>query len=290
MNTVSILVDHNPNDVVIASLREGIVGFNSKFLHEKASQFIITAKNNKNDIVGGATIWEHSDALYIDILWVEENYRGKGVGSRLINAIVEQAKLKNIKKLFVDTYDFQASGFYIKHGFFIIGRLDNYLLGHDRIYLRMDIEISGAEMVPSSISDDQIYIEENFCDTIANYLATELKRYNKSIVGHYQRKPYAIYIKLKSGEIIAGIKGDVFERICSVHLMWVHENYRQQGFGKKIMLKLDKYATKKGCKFIQLDTVAFQAKDFYEKLGFHTIATLPEGFMGHDQYIMRKIL
>ena len=290
MNTINISVDHTPDDAIIALLREGIVGFNSKFLHEKASQFIIAAQNSKNDIVGGATIWEHSDALYIDILWVEENYRDKGVGSRLINAIVEQAKLKNIKKLFVDTYDFQASGFYIKHGFFIIGRLENYLLGHDRIYLRMNIEIPAVEMAPPSISDDQIYVEEKFCDTIANYLSTELKRYNESIVGPYQRKPYAIYIKSQSGEVIAGIKGDVFERICSVHLMWVHENCRQQGFGKKIMLRLDKYATKMGCRFIQLDTAAFQAKAFYEKLGFSTIATLPEGFMGSDQYIMRKVL
>ena len=133
-------------------------------------------------------------------------------------------------------------------------------------------------------------LRKSFADTIANYLSTELKSYNESIVGPYQRKPYAIYIKSQSGEVIAGIKGDVFERICSVHLMWVHENCRQQGFGKKIMLRLDKYATKMGCKFIQLDTAAFQAKAFYEKLGFSTIATLPEGFMGSNQYIMRKVL
>lgn len=146
MNTIKIAVDHKPKEASIAALREGIVGFNASFLHEKASQFIITAQNSKNDVIGGATIWEYSDALYIDILWVEENYRDIGIGSRLINTIVEQAQRKNIKKLFVDTYDFQASGFYIKHGFFIIGRLENYLLGHDRIYLRMEIEIPGTEI------------------------------------------------------------------------------------------------------------------------------------------------
>ena len=79
MSTVNILVDNSPSDESNARLRNGIVDFNAKYLNEKASPFSIFAQNNKNEILGGATIWEHSDAFYIDILWVEENYRKQGV-------------------------------------------------------------------------------------------------------------------------------------------------------------------------------------------------------------------
>ncbi|CEG55936.1 GNAT family N-acetyltransferase [Legionella fallonii] len=66
---------------------------------------------------------------------------GYGFFYQIIIAIIEQAAIKNIKKIFVDTYAFQAVDFYIKQGFSIIGRLDKYLLGHDRIYLRKDLDL-----------------------------------------------------------------------------------------------------------------------------------------------------
>ncbi len=94
---------------------------------------------HKGDIIGGATVWEHSDAFYIDILWVDEEHRKNKIGSQLIQQIAEQALTKNIRKLFVDTFAFQAVDFYLKQGFIVIGKLENYLLGHDRIYLRKDL-------------------------------------------------------------------------------------------------------------------------------------------------------
>lgn len=140
MSKINFGVDHSPGSEDNVFLRKKIVDFNAQFLHEQATQFNVYAKTEKNDIIGGATIWEHSDALYIDILWVDEHYRNQKIGSKLITEIIAQARKKNIKKLFVDTYDFQASDFYLKHGFFVIGRLEKYLLEHDRIYFRMNLD------------------------------------------------------------------------------------------------------------------------------------------------------
>lgn len=139
MNNIKFTVHTNPCDKDNAFLRRKIVEFNAGFLNEQASQFSVFAKNDQADIIGGATIWEHSDALYIDILWVDDQYRNNKIGSNLISKIIEHALLKEIKKVFVDTYDFQATQFYIKQGFIVIGRLDNYLLGHERIYFRKDL-------------------------------------------------------------------------------------------------------------------------------------------------------
>ncbi|HHF7346550.1 GNAT family N-acetyltransferase [Legionella feeleii] len=140
MNSINYIVDNSPNARDNSLLREKILEFNSRILNEQASQFSILAKNKQGDMIGGATVWEHSDALYIDILWVDEKYRKNRIGSHLINKVIEQALSKNILKIFVDTYEFQAEDFYIKQGFLVIGRLDNYLLGHDRIYLRKDLK------------------------------------------------------------------------------------------------------------------------------------------------------
>ncbi len=139
MNPINLLVDYKPKAEDNSFLRNKIVEFNTAILHEQASQFTVLAKNEQGDIIGGATVWEHSDAFYIDILWVDEEHRKNKIGSQLIQQIAEQALTKNIRKLFVDTFAFQAVDFYLKQGFIVIGKLENYLLGHDRIYLRKDL-------------------------------------------------------------------------------------------------------------------------------------------------------
>ena len=72
--------------------------------------------------------------------------------------------------------------------------------------------------------------------------------------------------------------------------MWVEQEYRNKKLGSTLLSQLITYAKKQECKFIQLDTAEFQARNFYEKHGFVVIATLPQGFMGYDQYIMRRTL
>lgn len=138
MDTIEYSIDQNPTPEDDKVLREGIVNFNREVIKEKASHFSIFAKDN-TQIVGGALVWEHSDALYIDVLWLNENYRKKGIGTKIISIIDTIAIDKRISKIFVDTYEFQSQEFYQKHGFNSIGIIPEYLLGYDRIFLRKDI-------------------------------------------------------------------------------------------------------------------------------------------------------
>ena len=97
------------------------------------------APKDGSQIIGGALIWEHSDALYIDVLWCDEHYRKKGIGTKIIGMIDEVAINKGLSKLYVDTYAFQAQAFYQKHGFYCIGTIPEYLLGHDRMFMRKNV-------------------------------------------------------------------------------------------------------------------------------------------------------
>lgn len=135
MNKIQYTVDQNPTPENDKVLREGIVEFNNSIINEKATHFSVFAKDNEK-IIGGALIWEHSDALYIDVLWVDEKCRGHGVGSEIISLIEEKANKKGIRKLFVDTYAFQAQEFYKKNGFEVIGIVPKHLLDHDRVFMK----------------------------------------------------------------------------------------------------------------------------------------------------------
>ncbi|MBA2652999.1 MAG: GNAT family N-acetyltransferase [Tatlockia sp.] len=139
MSTYDYIVDNNPCTSDDKIIRDGIVNFNRRITTTKATHFSVFAKKGAQ-IIGGALIWEQCDALYIDVLWCDENYRKKGVGTKIISLINDVAMDKQLPKIFVDTYAFQAQNFYQKHGFYCIGTIPEYLLGYDRIFMKKDVQ------------------------------------------------------------------------------------------------------------------------------------------------------
>ena len=79
------------------------------------------------------------NCLYIDVLWVKDEYRKEGLGSKLLEEVEMLAKEKECHLIHLDTFDFQAKDFYIKHGYEIFGVLDEYPEGHKRYYLKKNI-------------------------------------------------------------------------------------------------------------------------------------------------------
>lgn len=79
------------------------------------------------------------NCLYIQVLWVKEGFRQHGYGSRLLSEVEKIAKEKGCKLIHLDTFDFQAKDFYIKHGYEIFGVLEDCPLEHERYYMKKNI-------------------------------------------------------------------------------------------------------------------------------------------------------
>lgn len=79
------------------------------------------------------------NVLYIDILWVSDEYRKQGYGSILLNEIEKIAKEKACHLIHLDTFDFQAKDFYLKHGYTVFGVLEDCPEEHQRYYLKKTI-------------------------------------------------------------------------------------------------------------------------------------------------------
>lgn len=72
--------------------------------------------------------------LEINILWIKEEFRKKGLGSKLLKHIERVAVENGSTVAVLDTFDFQAEGFYLKNGYKIIGEIKNYPPNYRRIY------------------------------------------------------------------------------------------------------------------------------------------------------------
>lgn len=74
----------------------------------------------------------------------------------------------------------------------------------------------------------------------------------------------------------------------SIDVLWIEPALRGRGFGRSMVLEAERIAQERGCTDARLDTFDFQARSFYERLGYRVYAQL-DGFpAGHTQFHLRK--
>ncbi|ACA54962.1 GNAT family N-acetyltransferase [Clostridium botulinum] len=79
------------------------------------------------------------NCIYIDVLWIKEEYRKDGLGTKLLKEVEKIAKEKDCHLIHLDTFDFQAKDFYIKHGYEIFGILDQCPENYKRYFMKKNI-------------------------------------------------------------------------------------------------------------------------------------------------------
>jgi len=93
--------------------------------------------NDEGEIIAGCLAKMYCwNVLYVDILWIDEAYRKQGLGSKLLKEIERIAVEENCTLIHLDTFDFQAKDFYIKHGYEVFGVLEDCPKEHCRYYLK----------------------------------------------------------------------------------------------------------------------------------------------------------
>jgi GNAT superfamily N-acetyltransferase len=95
----------------------------------------ISARADGGALLGGLSGWTWGGCGYIEYLWVSQDHRGSGLGTRLLAAAEHEIRLRGCDQVAVSTHSFQAPGFYLKSGYSECGRTPAYPRGHDEIHL-----------------------------------------------------------------------------------------------------------------------------------------------------------
>lgn len=93
-------------------------------------------KDETGRIIAGINALSCWQMVSINELYVDENHRGKGLGTLLINKIEDEAKAFGALMSHTDTFDWQAKDFYLKCGYEVFGVLENCPVGHKRFFLK----------------------------------------------------------------------------------------------------------------------------------------------------------
>ncbi|MBX9585946.1 MAG: GNAT family N-acetyltransferase [Gammaproteobacteria bacterium] len=128
-------LDENENPEVRSILNDGLKDFNKSkigaYEHDPFTLYIKT----EGKVVGGCYGDITKDNCYMDCIWVDSQYRGKGLAKSLMSKLEDYAKQKHCSVITLETADFQAKDFYTKIGFSTISTYPhNCFLGH-QVYL-----------------------------------------------------------------------------------------------------------------------------------------------------------
>jgi GNAT superfamily N-acetyltransferase len=118
-----------------------------------------------------------------------------------------------------------------------------------------------------------------------------LLRFNQERVGDATGEPFALVItKRGSSDVLGGLWALSLWGSFYIALVVTPEGARGQGLGTDLMRQAEAEAVSRGCRQMWLDTYAFQARAFYERLGFAVFGQIDGPAPVFPRYFMQKPL
>jgi len=96
-------------------------------------------EDEHGELMAGLVAETFGNWLEIEYLFVKEDLRGQRIGSQLLQQAESEAKKRNCRFAFVNTYQFQAPAFYQKQGYKEVFTLKDYPYTGQRQYYQKDL-------------------------------------------------------------------------------------------------------------------------------------------------------
>jgi GNAT superfamily N-acetyltransferase len=89
----------------------------------------VQVRDAAQNLVAGLSGWTWGSCAGLELVWVRDDLRGSGYGSRLLEAAEAEVCRRGCARIFVSSYTFQAPGFYMRRGYVVIGRTEGIPTG-----------------------------------------------------------------------------------------------------------------------------------------------------------------
>ncbi|MEL7296177.1 MAG: GNAT family N-acetyltransferase [Pseudomonadota bacterium] len=133
----------DPVTAEIGAVSTGLTSYNVQFTENKPEIPVgCFARDESGRIIAGAHGKLSWGWLYTERLWVDEAYRGKGVGTEVLARLERVALAEGIHRFHVGTTSFQALDFYLKQGYEVFAELPDCPPGHTDYQLKKVIDLT----------------------------------------------------------------------------------------------------------------------------------------------------
>ena len=134
------LVVKEPSHEELAYLETSVDNFNINLTGIPfEGELAVLAYDEGGQLIGGVNGFQWGDAFSVGYLWIEEQWRGQDIGTQVLRTIEDQAAERGCTQLYLDTYNFQAIGFYQKLGYEVVGTLENFPTPYKHYFLKKNL-------------------------------------------------------------------------------------------------------------------------------------------------------
>lgn len=130
-------------------------------------------------------------------------------------------------------------------------------------------------------NEDKQYIDDELYRFNLKHFPTDLR-------GRYEE--VNLFLKDDQGNVRGGIISEICWNWLEIHTLMVDEEIRKSGYGTKLLAEVEKIALHRSCDFIKVDTLSFQALDFYEKNGYRIFGSIDNVGRDFKHYYLKKEL
>jgi GNAT superfamily N-acetyltransferase len=122
------------------------------------------------------------------------------------------------------------------------------------------------------------------------HIRAGLSAYNRQQAGDDTFTPITLLVRDHNGAVVGGLLGGTYWGWLVVDILWLADDARHQGIGSQLLQQAEQIAIARGCHDAHLDTMSFQAPDFYEQHGYSIFGVLDDLPRRHRRYFLQKKL
>lgn len=124
-----------PSDADRTAVLDGLKAFNLAAAGVSSRPLGLFVRDGAR-VVGGLTGRTGADWMFVEFLWLADGFRGRGLGADLIARAEREAAARGCMGAWLDTFSFQARGFYERQGYAVFGVLEDSPEGGARYFMR----------------------------------------------------------------------------------------------------------------------------------------------------------
>jgi GNAT superfamily N-acetyltransferase len=132
----TIAIEAPPEAATLDELGEGLKHYNERFTGPwEAAEFVVTARERNEKFFGGVYCVSYGRTLFVKWMWLDGRVRKTGLGAKLLADAESEGRRRGATMAHLDTFSFQARGFYEKYGYRVFGTLEYPGTGIQRHYM-----------------------------------------------------------------------------------------------------------------------------------------------------------
>jgi GNAT superfamily N-acetyltransferase len=143
--------------------------------------------------------------------------------------------------------------------------------------------MSLSESIRLTVHDDETPVE-------AAAVVAGLDAANEQVAALRDVRPLSVFARDAGGGLIGGAVGRTWGECCELRFLWVDERQRGSGVGTRLLRAFEARAAERDCRLVYLETFSFQARPFYEELGYEVALEITGFAAGIGKCVMTRRL